>query len=131
MVCIGYIYFFDGDRKPLYANVLLIGAMLFVIIHNIIGYMLTRRGIKGNNIKQSLEDRLSKMKTYATVSIATRMAAAICLWLFFISVIKFDVDRYWMLAAVILAVVAQLTVLSRIWKGRIKRMKGAIDSLCL
>ncbi|WP_257669801.1 hypothetical protein [Parapedobacter tibetensis] len=126
-----YYDFFDGDRKPFYANVLLVSAMLFVIVHNIIGYVLTKRGVKGNNIKQSLEDRFSKMKTYAMVSIATRMLAAVCLWFFFLSVIKFNADRYWMLAVVVLVVVVQITVLSKIWVRRIKRMKEAIGSFGL
>ena len=36
-----YYDFFDGDRKPFYANMLLVMAMLFVIAHNIMGYILT------------------------------------------------------------------------------------------
>ncbi|MGK6353454.1 hypothetical protein [Parapedobacter sp. DT-150] len=122
-----YYDFFDGDRKPAYANVLLVSAMLFVIIHNSMGYMLTKRGIEGNNIKQSLEDRFSKMKTYAMVSVVTRMAAAACLWFFFVSVMKFDTGRYWMLVVVVLLVGVQIGILSRIWMGRIRRMKEAMD----
>ena len=122
-----YYDFFDGDRKPLYANVLLVSAILFVIVHNIAGYILTQRGVKGENIRQSLEDRLAGMKTYATVSVATRLLTAACLWGFFMSVITFDTTRYGLLAVLVVIAVIQIAVLSQIWLGRIKRMQEVID----
>ncbi len=122
-----YYDFFDGDRKPLYANVLLVSAILFVIVHNIAGYVFTRRGVKGENIRQSLEDRLSGMKTYAAVSVATRLLTAACLWGFFTSVITFDATRYGLLAVLVATAVIQIVILSRIWLGRIKRMQEVID----
>ncbi len=121
-----YYDFFDGDRKPLYANMLLVSAMLLVMAHNIAGYLLTRRGIKGNTIRQSLEDRLGDMKTYAIVSVALRVLAAACLWFFFMSVVTFDAHRYWLLAVVVVLVLVQITALSRIWLGRLKRMREVI-----
>src|SRR5688572_10026970 len=53
-----YYNLFDGDRKPLYANILMAAGMLLVIVHNTLGYVFTKRSLKGNNIKQSLEHYL-------------------------------------------------------------------------
>src|SRR5690606_35479207 len=47
-----YYDFFDGDRKPLYANLLLAGALLFAVLHSIGGYLLARRKINGANLSQ-------------------------------------------------------------------------------
>lgn len=123
-----YYDFFDGDRKPLYANLLLVTAMLFIIMHNIIGYMLMKSRVKGHTIKLSLEEHLSKMKVYAVVSVASRALAAGCLLLFFTSVITFNADKYWILAAGILVCIIQITLLSRIWMKRIRQIKSTTDS---
>jgi len=123
-----YYDFFDGDRKPLYANVLLVTAILFILLHNIMGYMLTRRRVKGNTIKQSLEDHLYKMKVHAVVSVVSRVLVAACFLLFFTSVITFNAGKYWILAVAILVFTIQIALLSRIWMKRIKQMKRTTDS---
>lgn len=122
-----YYDFFDGNRKPLYANVLLVAAMLLVILHNIITYLLTRGRNKGNTIKQSLEAYLVKMKVHAAVSVVSRVLMAGCLLLFFTSVIAFNSNKYWILAAIILVFVIQIALLARIWRNRIRGMKRTIN----
>ena len=96
-----YFDFFDGDRKPFYANILLVAAMLFSIIHNIIVYLLAKRPVKGNNIKRLLERHLLKLKLHAALSVAARIMAAVCLLLFFTSVIKFNTRKYLLLAVIV------------------------------
>jgi hypothetical protein len=123
-----YYDFFDGDRKPFYANVLLVSALLFVLLHNIVGYVLTKRPVTGNSIKQSLHHQLLKLKTYAAVSVASRVLTAACLLLFFTSVINFTANKYWMLAAMILLFVIQIALLSGIWRKRIRQMRVTINS---
>lgn len=124
-----YYDFFDGDRKPFYANVLLVTAILFVLLHNIVGYVLTKHPVKGNSIKQSLENQLLKLKAYAAVSVASRVLTVACLLLFFTSVITFTTDKYWMLAAIILLLVIQIALLSGIWMKRIGQLRSTINSL--
>lgn len=121
-----YYDFFDGDRKPLYANLLLAGAMLLVIGHNIAGYRLAARGMKDLDIRNLLEEHLSRIKTYAFVSISTRVLIMICLCIFFISAVSLDTHRYWLLALVAVILAVQITLLSRIWRGRIMRLKEII-----
>ena len=122
-----YYDFFDGDRKPVYANVLLVSAMLFAIIHNIAGYMLTKRPVNGETIKQSLKDQLLKMKGYAMVSVAARILIAGCLLLFFMSVITFNTNKYWILVGIMVVMIIQLALLSAIWVKRIRKMKTTIN----
>lgn len=121
-----YYDFFDGDRKPLYANLVLAGAMLLVIGHNIIGYRLAGRGIKDSDIRQSLEERLSGIKAYAIASIATRVLVMTCLCIFFTSVVRLDTQRYQLLALIAVIFAIQIALLSRIWWKRIKRLKEVI-----
>jgi len=121
-----YYDFFDGDRKPLYANLLLAGAMLLVIGHNIAGYRLVRRGVNDGSIRHSLEERLSHIKTFAFVSIAARVLIMTCMCIFFISVIAPDTQLYRLLAMVAAIFAIQITLLSRIWRRRIRRLKEVI-----
>jgi len=121
-----YYDFFDGDRKPLFANVLLLAAVLLAIVHNVIGYMLTKRRIEGDNIKQSLEAHLSRMKLYAFASVASRVLTAACVLTFFASVITFTTQKYWILAGTIAVFIVQVMLLSGIWAGRIRHMKGTL-----
>jgi uncharacterized membrane protein len=126
-----YYNLFDGDRKPLYANLLIVAGMLLVITHNIIGYVFTKRSIKGNNIKQSLEHHLVSLKKHAVLSIMCRALMAGCLLLFFTSVITFNGNKYWALAAITLIFVVQLILLWGIWRRRVIKLKGVIDSMAL
>jgi hypothetical protein len=127
-LCI-YYNAFDGDRKPLVVNVLLVAAMLLAIGHNIINYLLTKRRTEGNNLQQSLNAHLSQMKVHAVISVTTRLLIAVCFLLYFTSVIIFTTSKYWLLAVGIAIFIAQVALLSRIWAGRIQQMKSTISSL--
>ncbi|WP_217602465.1 hypothetical protein [Chitinophaga sp. GbtcB8] len=124
-----YYNAFDGDRKPLAVNILLVAAMLLALGHNIINYQFTKRRIQGVNLQQSLNGQLSQMKIHATVSIASRVLMAACLLVFFTAVINFNTSKYWLLVGVIAAYILQMTLLSRIWLGRIRQMKDTISGL--
>lgn len=124
-----YYDFFDGNKKPLYANLLIVVGMLLVIVHNILGYVFTKHSFKGNNIKQSLEHHLVSLKKHAIISVMCRALMAGCLMLFFTSVIGFNANKYWALLAIVLMLLVQLVVLWSIWRKRIAKLKGTIDSL--
>ena len=127
-LCI-YYNAFDGDRKPLGMNILLVAAMLLAIGHNIFNYLFTKRRTEGDNLHQSLNNQLSQMKIHATVSIASRVLMAACLLGFFTAVINFNTSKYWLLAGGIAVYIIQMALLSRIWLGRIRQMKATISGI--
>jgi amino acid transporter len=122
-----YYDFFDGYQKPLYANILLVAALFFVMIHNALGLMQWKLRAKGENIEELLNDRLLKMRKYAIVSGILRVLVACSFLVFFISVIKFTQDKYWILLCVILVFLIQIYVVIKIWIERIRRMKEVIE----
>ena len=65
-------YYFDGARKPVYANVLLVVAMFAVITGNITGYVFARQGVTGENIREALRLHIRKMRLYAVVAVLAR-----------------------------------------------------------
>lgn len=121
-----YYDFFDGHRKPFYVNLLLVAAVGFVLIHSVWGYLFTRNLAKGNNLIQSLENYLAGMKRYAIVSVASRVVTILALLLFFTAVIKVDTFKYLVLGGLLLVVVFQAILLSRIWLKRIKHLQESI-----
>jgi len=126
-----YYNAFDGDRKPLGANILLVAAMLLAIGHNIINYWLTKQHGGGNNLQQSLYGQLSRMKLHAVLSVGSRVLVAACLLLFFASVITFTVTKYWLLAAVVVIFLVQMVILARIWTTRVRQLQDTINRLFL
>lgn len=126
-----YYDLFDGDRKPMYANMFIITGMLIVIVHNIIGYIFTKSQLQGSNLKQSLELHLVSLKKHATISIICRALMASCLLLFFTSVMSFNANKFWSMVTIVLILSIQLIVLWSLWRKRIAKLKGTIDSLAL
>jgi hypothetical protein len=122
-----YDDFFDGGRKPVYVHVLLVVAVLLVIAHNVWGYVLAKHPVNGGNLIQSLQRHVAKLKGYAVVSVASRTLIVGSVLLFFMSTVVLGGDKYWILLGIVLIVVIQLVLLSRIWANRIERIKKTLD----
>jgi cation transport ATPase len=124
-----YYDFFDGDKKPFLANTFLVMALVFMAGQNIVAFIQFRSEIKGENIGELLNDRVYKMKMYVIGSSILRLLVASSFLVFFVSVIKFTVVKYLILAGAILFFLIQLGVFIRTWSKRIGHMKEAITDL--
>jgi hypothetical protein len=129
LLLIVYYDFFDGDRKPLFANMLLAGSLVLLIVNNIIGYLFSRRPLSGNNIKQSLTVYHQQLKRYAIISVMVRGLMVVCLLLFLTAPIIFHPDKLWFLAVVVLIVIIQLILFAGIWNRRLRKIRATISSL--
>jgi hypothetical protein len=123
-----YYDFFDGNKKPWWANLLLVTAMTIVIMYNLVGYRLTQQHLKGDNMIQSLKDQLNKLKTYMVAFIVSRILAAACLLIFFSSVVSFNRLKYWILAGIIITSLIQLGMLVKVWYGRLRSLKQICEN---
>lgn len=119
-----YYDFFDGDRKPVYANIALVGASLFAIIHSILGYQLATKVLHTDTIKQSLKKSLLRLRRYAVISVSSRIIAAACLLLFFTSVISFTNHKYLFLLIILAVFTVQIILLRNVWKKRINKLEN-------
>ncbi|RCH53790.1 hypothetical protein DJ568_16265 [Mucilaginibacter hurinus] len=115
----------DGDRKPLHINALLVGCILFPVLHNLAGYRFSKCLINGINIRQSLQNYFSKIRVYAFVSVASRVFYASGLLVFLTYGISFNTGKYYLLAVVILAISMQIFWLGRLWMKRISKLRDA------
>lgn len=128
-----FIYYdwFDGDKKPFYANLALVVGLLLYIFNDVIGYISIARPIRGTNLKLSLENYLSRIKQLSISSVIITFLYSISIIIFFTSVITFTKERGLMLVF-ITVVVAQLILLSlRMWTRWIKRLKLQLKDFTL
>ncbi len=123
-----YYSMFDGDRKPVWINILLILSILLPIIHNLMGYHFAKYLVQGANIQESLKNYLSKVKIYAIISITSRQIYLTGLILFFTYGLNFNTSKYITLAVIGLIVLVQFLILCRIWGKRLKNLKNSLKS---
>jgi len=113
-----YYDFFDGDRKPVYANVLLVVAMLGVIAGNVVGYLFAKQGVIGPNLREALRMHLEKMKLYAVVAVMARGFMMGSVVVFF--------NAGWIVAMIF---IVMWMVLAGIWVGRIRKIDRVYSDL--
>lgn len=123
-----YYTMFDGDKKPLYANFLLVGSFLMVILHSLTGYLAAKNIVSGEDILQSMAKYHKKLKGYAIVSLLTRTVSLICLLIYFVSSVELDTGKNWMLFGLALLVAIQAYINYKIWSARIKRIGDCIEN---
>jgi hypothetical protein len=119
---------FDGDKKPLYANSLLVASFLLVIIHSLTGYLAAKNIVSGEDILNSMTKYYKKLKGYAMVSLLTRTVSLICLLIFFVSSIELNTEKKWTLFGLVLLVPIQAYINHKIWSARIKRIGDCIEN---
>lgn len=123
-----YYTMFDGDKKPLYANLLLVGSFFMVIVHSLTGYLAAKNIISGENILQSMTKFHKKLKGYAMISLLTRTVSLICLLIFFVSSVELNTKKNWILVSLVLLVATQAYINNKIWSDRIKKIGDCIEN---
>ena len=122
-----YYTMLDGDKKPVFINLILIACVIFPLIHSIMGYRFSKYLVNGVTIKQSIEKYLAKVKIYAVVSIVSRLSYATGLLLFLTYGLNFNTSKYYLsMAIIIICLIIQIALLCRLWAKRLKKLKDAV-----
>ncbi len=123
LILIVFYDFFDGHLKSMFWNVLLALTIIFLLCHNILGYLAVKQPIEDNNIKKSLKKYLAKIKHYSTISILSRIVTFVIFMLYLTSNIKWDTYKLWSSICFFgLLIMVQVYVLRKVWKDRIIRI---------
>ena len=117
---------FDGDSKPLWANVLLIGVTAIYIIIRFIGFLALRNPINEGNLKKSLSRFLQNLKRMATSILLTSLLFGVAIISFFASSVNLTKGKYFMLAGMILSLMLLVYVSRRNWLKRIEGIKTTL-----
>jgi hypothetical protein len=121
--------FFDGHKKPLYLNLLVVGAGIFLVAHNLLGYITSRNLHAASNLTHALSHYLARVKTYSVVSVASRLVSTTAVLMFLTDGIQFTREKYVMLAGVLLVFTVQIGWLIRLWIKRIVELEGSVREL--
>ena len=122
-----YYDWFDGDKKPFYANALLVSGLLLYIINDVIGYISMANPINGLNLKISIENYLARIKRLSVLSIIFSFLYSISFIVFFASVINFTKEKSLILAGIILVLFQMMLWSYRVWSKWIKSFKTASE----
>jgi hypothetical protein len=123
-----YYDWFDGDRKPLYANALLVGSLLLYIIDDVIGYIAIVKKINGSGLKISLEKYLARIKQLAAFSLICSILYGLSLLTYFSSVIHFTREKSFLLLGLLIVLVQMVLWSQRIWSRWIKSLQQQVES---
>lgn len=120
-----FIYYdwFDGDQKPLYANLSLVAGLLLYIFNDIIGYVAITKPIRGANLKLSIQDYLMNVKRLSVSSIIITILYSLSIMIFFTSVITFTKEKAFMFLFSSVVVCQLILLSSGMWKKWIKNLK--------
>lgn len=124
-----YYNIFDGHLKSTLWNFLLVGSVIFILIHNVLGFQIISNPINGETILESLKKYLIKIKNYAVISIVTRVFAIVTLLGYFISTISLTTEKWVSLSFISLVIPVQIYLLHRVWAKRKKKINKLFESL--
>lgn len=128
-----FIYYsgFDGNKKPLYANIVLVAGLLLFIANDIIGYIAIAKPIRGSNLKLSITKYFTRIKRLAILSLAFSFLYSIALIIFFTSVIHFTREKRFLLLGLIIILLQLMFWSYRVWarwKKSLKQQVGNFDT---
>lgn len=126
-----YYDWFDGDQKPLYANVLLVSSLLLYIVNDVIGYVSIVKGINELNLKASLGRYLARIRRLSVYSLICSLLYNLSFLLFFSSVIHFTKEKSFLLLFLVIVLFQMLFVSQRIWNKWIKSLEQQVKDFDL
>jgi hypothetical protein len=121
-----YYDWFDGDKKPFYANIVLVTGLLLYIANNVIGYVSLAKPINGLNLKVSVTNYFARVKRLAIISLVFSFLYSISLIVFFTSVIYFTREKRLLLVALAFILFQLMFWSFRMWRRRIKSLKQQV-----
>lgn len=118
---------FDGQNKPLWANIFLIAAAVAYIVVRFSSWQLLKNPVKKCDLKSSLNKFESELKVMALSIWLSALGFGLGIILFFASSIELTTEKYIYLGFMLLSLVALIYVSTRNWKNRITSINNAIQ----
>ncbi len=121
-----YYDWFDGGKKPFYANIVLVTGLLLYVANDIIGYVAIAKPINGLNLKLSVTKYFVRVKRLAIFSLVFSFLYSISLIVFFTSVIHFTREKRLLLVALAVILFQLMFWSFRMWNRRIKSLQQQV-----
>lgn len=121
-----YYDWFDGDQKPVYANLALIVGLVLYILNDIVGYISLTKPVGAANLKQSVSAYLSRVKRLSFFSLVATLLYSSSIIVFFTSAIIFTKEKWLVLLFSTVIMVQLIIVSSKLWSRWIKKLNQHI-----
>src|SRR5690606_11592688 len=121
ILCV-YYNMFDGEKRPLAANLVFIICVLQAVAFNFTGYLAARNLVYGDSIITSITVYLKKLKRFKWGSLCSRIIFTGGMLFFFFYRLDVAIFRILSIAFIGLVFIGQLWLLQRQWSQRIKKL---------
>ena len=121
-----YYDWFDGHKKSLGVNALLVSSVALYILNDVIGYIALAKPISGNNLKRSLTNFLARIKRLSLFSLTISFLYGTALLVFFSSVISFTKEKNMLLAGLVAIFLISTFLSFKLWKSWINKLKQQV-----
>lgn len=121
-----FLYYsgFDGDKKSLLVNLLLVSSVILILLNDLIGYISISRPAKGGNLKINIQNYLRRIKRLSVLSICFSFLYSVSLIVFFSASITFTPRKYLIVAGFISILFLSVYFSYRIWSKWIGNLKN-------
>ena len=129
LVFVLFIYYdwFDGDKKPFYANAALVVGLLLYIVNDVIGYVAIIKTVMENNLRMTIQNYLKRITRLSILSFIVTCLYSISIIIFFTSTIIFTKEKALMLVFITIVVCQLILFSSRMWVKWIKNLKQQVN----
>jgi uncharacterized membrane protein len=124
-----YYDWFDGDTKPLWANIALVSGVLLYLLNNVVGYISMARPVQNLNLKLSVQKYLADVKRFSWLSLGISFLYSICLVAFFSSVILFTKEKALLVTGLVIILLQMIFFSQRTWGRWIKSLQAQVNEL--
>lgn len=130
-ILIVYYDWFDGNKKPFYANLALVVGLLFYIVTDVIGYISIASPVREVNLKLSIQKYLMSIRRLAIFSLIATILYSISIIIFFTSTIHFTKEKGLILVFGSVVVLQMILLSFRIMTKRIANLKRQLKDFNL
>lgn len=124
-----YYTMFDGNKKPLLINLILVFAVAFNMLNHLKIYRLQQNFRGGSNLLNDVSSFAEKLKTSQIQTIMSKVILAIGMILFFTDGIELNEKKWYAIAFIVVVFILQLLLLNKIWQKRVREIKLTIIEL--
>lgn len=121
-----YYDWFDGDKRPMYANLALVTGLVMYLLNDILGYLLLIKPVGEASLKQSLLEYLTRVKKLSVLSVMVTLLYSTSLFVFFTATIAFSKEKWLTLLFSTVIVFQLIRLSSRLWSRWIKKLNQQI-----
>ena len=120
---------FDGDTKPLWANLFLISATVLYILNRFIGFIVLNNPVSETNLNASLQAFKNNLQKIAFLTVITSFLFGIAIIVYFSTSITFTSGKRIVVAGMLVTLTVLVYISYRNWINRVQSIEDTLQEL--